>query len=49
MYIYEPGKESIKHDAEMKSALIIIELDTELGDLYQQLIPFNIFDRCKKK
>ena len=33
MYIYEPGKASIKHDAEMKSALIIIELDTELGDL----------------
>ena len=49
MYIYEPGKASIKHDAEMKSALIIIELHTELGDLYQQLIPFNIFDRCKKK
>ena len=33
MYIYEPGKESIKHDAEMKSALIIIELHTKLGDL----------------
>ena len=33
MYIYEPGKESRKHDAEMKSALIIIELHTKLGDL----------------
>ena len=33
MYIYEPGKESRKLDAEMKSALVIIELDTELRDL----------------
>ena len=37
MYIYEPGKESRKHDAEMKSALMIIELDTELGDLLPKI------------
>ena len=39
MYTYEPGKESRKHDAEMKSALIILEVETKFGDL----LPTNNF------
>ena len=34
MYIYEPGKESIKHDAEMKSALIELSWILSLGIYY---------------